>query len=606
MQRYRAVILIVLFGVVPVVAAFFAALYFLKDEASNPAEAKAVPAVAKAPPAPEPPERRKVLAAARALPVGTLIGEEDLTKLALDLEAVRKGHILVEDRDEDGDEDEAADLLRGYAVRESLRSGEALVWSSVVGPGQRGFLAAVLRPGTRAVTIRVGPATSHAGLIDPGDRVDVILSAELQATERERSVLARTIVEDVRVVAVDRRVGNGAGSSGGAAESPGDAAGAERTEMITATLEVSPAQGDRLVLGEHEGKLSLAVRSLAASAPRISDAAVELRDLLLSPESVDAGALEDRLREELALMEERLQAEEEERLRAAEEERLRLEEEERLRLAEEERLRAEEEEKRLRLEKKLALMEKRLQAEQEERLRAVEEERLRLEEEERLRLAEEERLRAQDEERLRLEKEERLRLAEEERLRLEKELALMEKRLQAEEEERLRAEEEERLRLEEEERLRVAEEERLRAQEEERLRLEKEERLRLAEEERLRLEKKLASIEERLRLDEEERLRAEEKERLRLEEEERLRLAEEERLRAKEEERLRLEKEERLRLAEEERLRLEKELAMIEERLQSEMEADEPKPEADGPPLRTVRVFRGSEPAEETLFGEAQ
>ena len=458
MQRYRAVILIVLFGVVPVVAAFFAALYFLKDEAANPAEANAVPVVAEAPPAPEPPENRKVLAAARALPVGTLIGEEDLTILALDLEAVRKGHILVEDEGED--KDEAADVLRGYAVRESLRSGEALVWSSVVGPGQRGFLAAVLGPGTRAVTIRVGPATSHAGLIDPGDRVDVILSAELQATERERTVLARTIVEDVRVVAVDRRVGNGAESSGGDAGSPGDAAGAGRTEMITATLEVSPAQGDRLVLGEHEGKLSLAVRSLAAAAPRTSDAAVELRDLLLSPESVDASALEERMREELALMEERLRAEEEERLRAVEEERLRLEEEERLRLAERERLRAAVEEERLRLGKKLALMEKRLQAEEEERLRAAEEERLRLEEEERLRLAEEERLRAQEEERLRLEKEERLRLAEEERLRLGKKLALMEKRLQAEEEERLRAADEERLRLEEEKRLRLAEEER--------------------------------------------------------------------------------------------------------------------------------------------------
>ena len=549
MQRYRVVILIVLFGVVPVVAAFFAALYFLKDETANPAEANAVPVVAKAPPAPEPAEKRKVLAAARALPVGTLIGEEDLTNLALDLEAVRRAHILVEDKDD------AADGLHGYAVRESLRSGEALVWSSVVGPGQRGFLAAVLRPGTRAVTIRVGPATSHAGLIDPGDRVDVILSAELQATERERSVLARTIVEDVRVVAVDRRVGNGAGPSGGDAGSPGDAAGAERTEMITATLEVSPAQGDRLVLGEHEGKLSVAVRSLAAAAPRTSDAAVELRDLLLSPESIDATALEERLRLE--------------------------------------------KEERLRLEKELALMEKRLQAEEEERLRTAEEERLRLEEEERLRVAEEERLRAQEEEQLRLEKEERLRLAEEERLRLEKELALMEKRLRAEEEERLRVAEEERLRLEEEERLRVAEEERLRAQEEERLRLEKEERLRLAEEERLRLEKELALMEKRLQAEEEERLRTAEEERLRLEEEERLRVAEEERLRAQEEERLRLEKEERLRLAEEERLRLEKELALMEKRLQAEMEAN-------GPPMRTVRVFRGSEPAEETLFREAQ
>ena len=311
MQRYRVVILIVLLGVVPVVAAFFAALSFLKGEAAKPAPVEPVSVVAKAPPPPEPPETRKVLAAARPLPVGTLLGEEDFTELALDLGAVRTAHIIAGDA-------MRPDALRGYALRETLATGQAFTWPAVVGPGQRGFLAAVLRAGRRAVTVRVGPATGHAGLIDPGDRVDVILSAELQAGERERSVLTRTIVEDVRVVAVDRRLGSGTGSTGGDGV-------VERTEMVTATLEVSPSQGDRLVLAEHEGRLSLAVRSLAAGASRPSSAALELRDLLLSPEAVDASVREDRLREELAMMEERL--------RVAEEERLRLEERDRRRCA---------------------------------------------------------------------------------------------------------------------------------------------------------------------------------------------------------------------------------------------------------------------------------
>ena len=311
MQRYRVVILIVLFGVVPVVAAFFAALSFLEENAAEP-----VPIAAEAAPPPAaPPEERKVLAAARELPVGTLIGEGDLTGVALDAKAVRRDHIVVDDDDE-----EAADHdhLRGYAVREALASGEVFVRSAVVGPRQRGFLAAVLRPGARAVTIQVGPATSHAGLIDPGDRVDVILSAEVQSTDRERSVLARTIVEDVRVVAVDRRVGNGGGAPGEASGASGADGAFERTEMITATLEVSPEQGDRLVLGEHEGKLSLAVRSLAVAGGRTASPAVELNELMLSPidepppalpEASDgAGALEERLQAQLAALEERLRA----------------------------------------------------------------------------------------------------------------------------------------------------------------------------------------------------------------------------------------------------------------------------------------------------------
>ena len=371
MQRYRVVILIVLFGVVPAAVAFFVALSYLRGEATTPEVAVALPAAsdeeAEAAP-PEPPETRRVLAAARALPVGSLIGEEDLTAVELELAAVRKGHFLV------GDE-EPEDMLRGYAVRAPVASGAAVDRAAVVGPEQRGFLAAVLGPGARAVTIRVGPATSHAGLIDPGDRVDVILSAELETTNggrSERSVLARTIVEDVRVVAVDRRVGSRGGAPGEDASGSRDGNGTERseprTEMITATLEVSPEQGDRLVLGEHEGKLSLAVRSLATAVPRPSVVAVDLQGLLLSAEEVESRVVAESLRREVASLEERLQAEAEARKRLEEEERARLEEEERLRREEEERLRQEEldrlraaEEERVRLAEELARLEERLQ-----------------------------------------------------------------------------------------------------------------------------------------------------------------------------------------------------------------------------------------------------
>ena len=178
-------------------------------------------------------------------------------------------------------------ICEGYAVRKAIAEGAPLTQASVVGPRQKGFLAAVLRPGARAVTIRVGAATSHAGLIDPGDLVDVILSAELGIHGGERVVFSRTIAEDVRVVAIDRRVDR-------RVKDDED----ERVPMTTATLEASPAQADRLVLGEHEGRLSLAVRSLAAPAtvakrPAQADA-VELREMLLS--SPDFSESEARLR----------------------------------------------------------------------------------------------------------------------------------------------------------------------------------------------------------------------------------------------------------------------------------------------------------------------
>ena len=295
MQRYRVVIMLVLFGVLPVVVAFFVALSFLEEqEIESPPIAEAP--VVEAEPPPPPPETRKVFAAARALPVGTLLGKEELGTIEIDVTEIEEGHIKFE-KECTAVFDEAAGgttsrHLCGYAVRTALDEGAPLTWSAVVGPRQKGFLAAVLRPGTRGVMVRVGEATRQAGLIDPGDRVDVILSAELSIDGGERIVFARTIAEDVRVVAIDRKVDD----EGRRVDDEGRTA--VREEISTATLEASPAQADRLVLGEHEGRLSLAVRSLAAPAtvaknPAQADA-VELREMLLS--SPDFSVSEARLR----------------------------------------------------------------------------------------------------------------------------------------------------------------------------------------------------------------------------------------------------------------------------------------------------------------------
>ena len=290
MQRYRVVIMLVLFGVLPVVVAFFVALSFLEEqEIESPPIAQAP--VVEAEPPPPPPETRKVFAAARALPVGTLLGKEELGKIEIDVTEIEEGQIKFE-RECTAVSDENAEKKRlcGYAVRTALDEGAPLTWSAVVGPRQKGFLAAVLRPGTRGVMVRVGEATGQAGLIDPGDRVDVILSAELSIDGGERIVFARTIAEDVRVVAIDRRIDRRVKDD--------EDRTAVREGISTATLEASPAQADRLVLGEHEGRLSLAVRSLAAPAtvaksPAQADA-VELREMLLS--SPDFSESEVRLR----------------------------------------------------------------------------------------------------------------------------------------------------------------------------------------------------------------------------------------------------------------------------------------------------------------------
>ena len=284
MQRYRGIILIIVFGIVPVVGAFLFALTFLQRDAERAAPTEAVTVRPEAPPPEKPPEMREVLVAARDLPVGTLIGAEHLTTRAIEATSVRAGYTVV-------GEDPDPHALRGHAVREAISSGEPVSRSSTIAPGQPGFLAAVLGPGMRAVTISPGEATRQAGLLDAGDRVDVILSADIQASDGTRSNLSRTILEDVRVLAINNRLGTPL--------PPGEAGGEsgsrpERGEARTVTLEVSPEQGTRLAHGDREGTLSLAVRSLVAGGPRRPDLAVDLHDLLIAPPSTGPAVAEAR------------------------------------------------------------------------------------------------------------------------------------------------------------------------------------------------------------------------------------------------------------------------------------------------------------------------
>ena len=275
MQRYRFVIVLALFGLLPVAATLYFALTFYAADRPPPQPAAAAAAAPEAPPAePPPPPKERVWAAARALPVGELLGDDDLAELEIEPERYREDrHFRF---------DEADEAPHGYAVRAPLAAGAPLDRTSVVGPRQRGFLAAVLDPGMRAVTVEVGPATAHAALIDPGDRVDVILTATPGPGGRgafadeggafgEGGALARTIAEDVRVVAVDRLT------------APPDDENGARAAIVTATLEVSPEQGDRLVLGEREGQISLAVRPLAALSDASPRQPVALDELLYPP-----------------------------------------------------------------------------------------------------------------------------------------------------------------------------------------------------------------------------------------------------------------------------------------------------------------------------------
>ncbi|MFC7541315.1 Flp pilus assembly protein CpaB [Siccirubricoccus deserti] len=156
------------------------------------------------------------------------------------------------------DNPEARRGLIGAIVRRNLPAGQAFIPADVLRPGDHGFLAAVLGPNQRAITVGVDVVSGTAGLIWPGDKVDLILTQSLEDPTRPlgRRVAAETVLADVRVIAIDQQLFQGA--------APNSAADAPTARTVT--LEVSASQAERVSVATRLGRLSLVVRSAERSA----------------------------------------------------------------------------------------------------------------------------------------------------------------------------------------------------------------------------------------------------------------------------------------------------------------------------------------------------
>lgn len=152
------------------------------------------------------------------------------------------------------------ETLSGSVLRDAVKAGEAIGRDRLLSPNERGFLAAVLPPGMRAVSVAVDEVSGAAGLIFPGDRVDLLLTQDVgDNVDSARRLASETVLDNVRVIAVDQRVdptaGNGETPQGGAARI-----------ARTVTLEVTPRQAQVVTVAARLGRLTLSLRSLATVA----------------------------------------------------------------------------------------------------------------------------------------------------------------------------------------------------------------------------------------------------------------------------------------------------------------------------------------------------
>jgi len=194
-----------------------------------------------------PPARVSLLVAARAVQAGTLLKPEDLAAREMPAEDLPVGAMR--------DSPEARIEMIGAMVRRTLAQGDVLRLDAVLRPGENGFLAAVLAPGMRAVTVGVDAVTGTAGLIWPGDRVDVILTQAFDETDiaPARRVAGEAVLTAARVIAVDRHLVQGM--------QPAAVGDSLRDANRTVTIEVTPEQATRVAVATRLGRLSLALRA---------------------------------------------------------------------------------------------------------------------------------------------------------------------------------------------------------------------------------------------------------------------------------------------------------------------------------------------------------
>lgn len=208
----------------------------------------------------------QIIVAAHPLPAGTLARETDFAISAVSTRKIPSGAIRYTKA--------TIASLNGALIRDYIEAGAVVPRADILRPRDRGFLAAVLQPGARAISIPVNIVTGVSGLIWPGDHVDMLLTENVAGgtTPVADRIFTSIVLHDIRVIAIGQNIVQGA------AGNPKASAAASRQLYRTVTLEVTPLQAEKIVVAQRLGILSLIVRAararLASDGPASADGTV--------------------------------------------------------------------------------------------------------------------------------------------------------------------------------------------------------------------------------------------------------------------------------------------------------------------------------------------
>ncbi len=158
------------------------------------------------------------------------------------------------------------DILSGgrRVVLTAIEANEPVLALKITGAGERATLSALVHKGMKAVTVRVNDVQGVGGFVLPGDRVDVVLTRQIDKS----SATSEVLLQNARVLAVDQT----------ADDRVGDGHVAKALVVKSVTLEVSTIEAQKVWLASSVGNLSLLLRKAGETA-ETSTRKITLNDL---------------------------------------------------------------------------------------------------------------------------------------------------------------------------------------------------------------------------------------------------------------------------------------------------------------------------------------
>jgi pilus assembly protein CpaB len=190
------------------------------------------------------PEMHTVAVAAHALHFGTRLEDSSIKLIPWPANARPPGSFTTA-------EDLLGDGKEARYAKSSIAEGEPIQKTKITGFGERATLSTALKPGMKAVSIRVNDVLGVAGFVLPGDRVDIMLTRSRRSGGRGNDeTFTDVLLQGVKVLAIDQTADD-------RADKP--------SVVKTVTLEVATDEAQKLTLAQNIGLLSLALRNIASA-----------------------------------------------------------------------------------------------------------------------------------------------------------------------------------------------------------------------------------------------------------------------------------------------------------------------------------------------------